>query len=94
MDFGISDKINQFQQVLASQSGLAFFIIVLCSIVLWFLPAIIAAFLNRKHFKKILVACIPGGFSFIVWFALIAWAVTGKMVGKKGVKQGELPSEV
>ena len=66
-------------------------IIVLGLVVLifWFLPAILAAFLNRKHFKKILIACIPAGFSFIAWFALIGWAATGKITEKKHVDNSE-----
>ncbi|WNZ56188.1 superinfection immunity protein [Microbulbifer sp. MKSA007] len=67
-------------------------------LVFWFLPALIAFFLNRKHFGKILVANVPAGLSWLAWFALLAWAVTGKIRSKKGEVsecagvQGERPA--
>lgn len=47
---------------------LIFFIILL----LWFLPAIVAIFLNPKNFKKIFFACIPSGLSFVLWTGFVA----------------------
>jgi len=44
----------------------------------YFIPSIIAYFRNRQHLGKIFLANIPAGFSWIAWFALIAWAFTGK----------------
>ncbi|QLE83697.1 superinfection immunity protein [Shewanella sp. Scap07] len=52
------------------------------AITLWFLPAVLALFFNRKHFKLILLACIPAGLSFIAWGAVLIWAVTGKVAEK------------
>lgn len=49
---------------------------------IWFLPAALALMFNRKHFKLILIACVPAGFSLIAWSGLIVWAVTGNMVDK------------
>lgn len=53
---------------------------------LWFLPALLALFFNRKHFKLILLACIPAGFSFIAWGGVLIWATTGKVVEKYSKK--------
>ncbi|SDJ60227.1 superinfection immunity protein [Microbulbifer yueqingensis] len=58
--------------------AMAFAVVVL----LWFLPAVLAFFFNRKHFKLILLACIPAGFSLIAWGGVLAWATTGKVVDK------------
>ncbi|RUO26051.1 hypothetical protein CWE09_04810 [Aliidiomarina minuta] len=44
----------------------------------YFIPGILAIFFNRRHVKKIWLANIPAGLSFIAWGALIVWAVTGK----------------
>jgi hypothetical protein len=89
MDFGITEKIDQIQQLFAGQNGSMIIVLGLVFLIFWFLPAILAAFLNRKHFKKILLACIPAGFSFIAWFALIGWAATGKITEKKHVDNSE-----
>ncbi|GAA0858979.1 superinfection immunity protein [Aliiglaciecola litoralis] len=48
----------------------------------WFLPAALALMFNRKHFKLILVACVPAGFSIIAWSGLMVWATTGNMLDK------------
>jgi len=50
--------------------------------ILWFLPAMLALVFNRKHFKYILLACIPAGFSLIAWGGVMVWATTGKAFGK------------
>ncbi|MDO6568989.1 superinfection immunity protein [Alteromonas sp. 1_MG-2023] len=50
--------------------------------ILWFLPALLALVFNRKHFKYILLACIPAGFSLIAWGGVMVWATTGKTIGK------------
>ncbi|ACJ26949.1 hypothetical protein swp_0104 [Shewanella piezotolerans WP3] len=49
---------------------------------LWFLPALLALVFNRKHFKLILIACIPAGLSMIAWGGVLIWATTGKAVDK------------
>jgi len=82
VDLGVTKKIEEIQQLFVGQSYLVMFLLGSVILVLWFLPAILAAFLNRKHFRKILVACVPAGISFIAWFALIGWAVTGKVIEK------------
>jgi hypothetical protein len=51
-------------------------------LLIWFLPAILSLFFNPKHTKLIALACIPAGFSFIAWGALILWATTGKVFDK------------
>ena len=89
MDFKISEKIEKIQQLFVGQNNSMIFILGLVVLIFWFLPAILALFFNRKHFKKILVACIPAGFSFIAWFALIGWAVTGKLTEKGKPEQSE-----
>ncbi len=53
------------------------------TLVVWFIPSILALFFNRKHLKLIMLANIPAGFSFIAWGACIVWAVTGKMANRK-----------
>ena len=89
MDFGISEKLEQIQQLFAGQntSTIAVGIVVILFFV--FLPAILATFLNRKHFKKILLACVPASLSFMAWFGLIGWAVTGKIIDKKNASNNE-----
>lgn len=61
-------------------------------LLLWFLPAILALFFNRKHAKYILIACVPAGFSFIAWGGVMVWAVTGKVFDrfKDKVKEPEI----
>lgn len=67
-------------QQIASLQGASMVLIVGSALVLWFLPALLALALNPKHFKWILIACIPAGFSFIAWGGLMVWATTGKAV--------------
>lgn len=61
------------------------------AIALWFLPAILALFFNRKHFKLILLACIPAGLSLIAWSGVMIWATTGKVVDKYSKKAESEP---
>lgn len=56
--------------------------VILGVIVLWFLPAMLALVFNRKHFKYIVLACIPAGFSVIAWVGVLIWATTGKVFSK------------
>ena len=58
-------------------------------LVLWFLPAMLAMVFNRKHFKVILVACVPAGFSLIAWSGLMVWALTGKVADKYRTKPAD-----
>ncbi|MBW8184975.1 superinfection immunity protein [Shewanella nanhaiensis] len=45
---------------------------------IYFLPSIIAVLLNREHKGKIMAANIPAGISWIVWFGILAWAISGR----------------
>jgi hypothetical protein len=65
--------------LLEQASILQIVIIGLVLLLVWFLPAIVALFLNRKHAKYIALACIPAGLSFIAWGGVMVWAVTGKV---------------
>jgi multidrug efflux pump subunit AcrB len=47
-------------------------------VALYFLPAILAVLLNRRHKGKIIAANVPAGFSWFLWFGVLAWAVTGR----------------
>lgn len=55
-------------------------------LVVWFLPALLSLFFNPKQFKYILLACIPAGFSFIAWGAVMAWALGGQAITKYAMK--------
>lgn len=69
-------------KIFESESYGMIVILVSVVIVLWLLPAVLAFFFNRKHFKLILLACIPAGFSFIAWGGVLVWATTGKVAEK------------
>ncbi len=69
-------------KILASDNYFFMITLAIVVLVLWFLPAMLALIFNRKHFKLILIACIPAGFSLIAWGGLMVWAVTGKAVDK------------
>lgn len=68
--------------ILASDNYLFLALLAIAVVFLWFLPALLALVFNRKHFKLILVACIPAGFSLIAWGGVLIWATTGKVVDK------------
>lgn len=68
--------------ILASDNYLFLALLAIAVVFLWFLPALLALVFNRKHFKLILVACIPAGFSLIAWGGVLIWATTGKAVDK------------
>ena len=69
-------------KILASDNYAFMAMLAVVVVVIWFLPAILALVFNRKHFKLILLACIPAGLSFIAWGGVMVWAVTGKAVDK------------
>lgn len=48
----------------------------------WFFPTILALFFNRKALKYIAIVNIPAGMSFLLWGALILFAVTGNLQEK------------
>lgn len=74
----MENLISYYEQA----SGLYLAMLGAAVLVLWFLPAMLALAFNRKHFKLILIACVPAGFSIIAWTGLMVWAVTGKVVDK------------
>lgn len=63
--------------LLSGNSELLFFLVP-AFLVLYFLPAILAFVLNRKHKMQILIANVPAGLSWVMWLAILAWAFTGK----------------
>ncbi|MBL4915411.1 superinfection immunity protein [Shewanella schlegeliana] len=71
-----------FDKILASDNYGFMAMLALAVVVIWFLPAMLALVFNRKHFKLILLACIPAGFSLIAWGGVMVWAITGKAVDK------------
>lgn len=88
------ETLTFFEELLANANPVFILGVALVTLVLWFLPAILAFFLNRKHAKVITVACVPAGFSLIAWSGLFIWAVTGKSVEKvvsKSRKEAEVP---
>lgn len=60
---------------------------------IWFLPAIIALFRNRRHLGKIFVANIPAIVSWVAWLALIVWAFTGKSKRDGGENSGRAAAD-
>ena len=69
-------------KILASDNTGFMVLLGLAVVLIWFLPAMFALVFNRKHFKLILLACIPAGFSLIAWGGVMVWATTGKVVDK------------
>ena len=74
--------MESFLTNLEKISGPQMAVIGVLMLFVWFLPAILALFFNRKHFKFILVACVPAGLSLIAWSGVMVWAITGKVVDK------------
>ncbi|GIU16559.1 superinfection immunity protein [Shewanella sp. MBTL60-007] len=75
-------EMEFFDKILASDNYAFMAILAVAVVVIWFLPAMLALVFNRKHFKLILLACIPAGFSLIAWGGVMVWAITGKAVDK------------
>lgn len=74
------------EKIFVSENYAMIAIVGIVVVALWFLPAVLALFFNRKHFKLILLACIPAGFSLIAWSGVLIWATTGKVVQKYSKK--------
>ena len=73
----------EFIEKILAQENFAFMVLLAIGVLIfWFLPAMLALIFNRKHFKLILLACIPAGLSFIAWGGVMVWATTGKVVDK------------
>ena len=80
------ETLTFFEDLFANADPVFILAVALASLVLWFLPAVLAFFFNRKHAKLIAAACVPAGFSLIAWSGLMIWAVTGKSVEKAVAK--------
>ena len=74
--------MDEFLTNLENITGPEMILIGALMLVVWFLPALLALFFNRKHVKLILIACVPAGLSLIAWSGVMVWAVTGKVVDK------------
>ncbi|RUO29720.1 hypothetical protein CWE12_07045 [Aliidiomarina sedimenti] len=74
------------EKIFVSENYIMIAIVGIVVVALWFLPAVLALFFNRKHFKLILLACVPAGFSLIAWSGVLIWATTGKVVEKYSKK--------
>ncbi|MDP2562746.1 superinfection immunity protein [Psychrobium sp. 1_MG-2023] len=83
---------SQIESALNSASPLTIALFIIAFLAIWFLPAILALFFNRKHFMLILAACVPAGFSIIAWCGLMIWATTGKGI-EKFVKNRKLKEQ-
>ena len=80
------DTINTFIAELQQMNTLGLVGFGLLFLAFWFLPSMLAAIFNRRHLGKIALLNIPAGMSWIAWFALLAWAVTGKLSNKLAAK--------
>lgn len=74
--------MSDFFAQLQGASGITWVIAIACMALVWFLPAGLAYVFNRRHARLILIACVPAGFSFLAWGALLVWATTGKALEK------------
>ena len=83
--------MNEFLTNLSQITGPQMFLIGALVLFVWFLPAMLALVFNRKHFKLILIACVPAGLSLIAWSGVMVWAVTGKVVDKYRNKTATSP---
>ena len=73
------DALSQF---FATTDPMLLMVVGALVLLTWFLPALVALVFNRKQFKLILLACVPAGFSLIVWSGVMVWALTGNMVNR------------
>lgn len=53
-------------------------VVIILTLLVWFVPTLIATVRNRAWLKPIALVNIPAGLSWIVWTALIVWAASGK----------------
>lgn len=74
----MNDTLAQYGALIEGSNTLEIIAIVFLILAIYFLPAVLAVFFNRKHLVKIAVLNVPAGFSVLVWLGLIIWAVTGK----------------
>lgn len=74
--------MNEFIAMTTNASPMFWLTLIPLVLLIWFVPTLLALFLNRPHLKYIAIANIPAGMSFIAWGALIVWAVGGKVSQK------------
>lgn len=76
------EAIQNYFTAIQQMDGLTLVLFGLVFLVVWFLPTLLALVFNRQHLGKIALLNIPAGLSWIAWFALLVWAVTGKLGDK------------
>ena len=76
--------MEYIDQIMMSENYAFIALVLVAVFIIWFLPALLALLFNRKHFKLILLACIPAGLSLIAWTGVMVWAISGKAVAKYG----------
>ena len=81
--------MNEFIAMTTNASPMFWLTLIPLLLLVWFVPTLLALFLNRPHLKYIAIANIPAGLSFIAWGALIVWAVGGKISQKFAKKFAE-----
>lgn len=80
------EAIQNYFTAIQQMNGLTLVLFGLVFLVVWFLPTLLALVFNRQHLGKIALLNIPAGLSWIAWFALLVWAVTGKLGDKLAAK--------
>lgn len=78
----ITEQFELFLSQLAALNAIQAIAFVFLFLAVWFLPTLLALLLNRRNAKVIFIANIPAALSWIVWFGLLGWAVTGKLTKK------------
>lgn len=73
---------DKFINTLSETTATELMVIIPVTLVIYFVPTIIAIFRNRSQLKLVAIANIPAGLSWIAWVALIGWAVSGKALPK------------
>lgn len=73
----IKENFAQFVEALRAMDPVNAMLFMAFFLTVWFLPAILAVFINPRHAGKIFVANIPAIASWIAWVALISWAIGG-----------------
>lgn len=76
----LNEKLDSITSLFQNLELVPAILVGIIILIVWFLPALLALMLNRRHAKAIALACIPGGLSVIAWCGLLGWAVSGKVV--------------
>ncbi|WP_299977652.1 superinfection immunity protein [uncultured Pseudoteredinibacter sp.] len=78
------ERFSQFDSTaLWTEHGVFLLIFIPLFLAIYFLPSLVAFVMRRESKKKILLANIPAGLSWIAWFGVLAWAVVGKLEEEK-----------